>query len=145
VYKHPFDYSLKSKKVKRLNMSFGKMREFIELISTSPIKDAEGFVTNGDTVLANLRAYKEEHRRHKIMGEPGGVLNRDGAVQVPARPRPHGGTFNGDRLWRRPIPHPQRRGRKGARDVLGMPLREDRAVRLKFGLLQLQSYGTMVQ
>jgi hypothetical protein len=41
------------------------MREFIELISTSPIKDAEGFATTGDTVLANLRAYKEERHGTK--------------------------------------------------------------------------------
>jgi head-tail adaptor len=46
-------------------MSFGKIREFIELISTSPVKDAEGFATTGDTVLANLRAYKEERHGTK--------------------------------------------------------------------------------
>jgi head-tail adaptor len=40
-------------------MSFGKMNRFIELISTAPAKDAEGFVSTGDTVLANVRAYFE--------------------------------------------------------------------------------------
>ncbi len=40
-------------------MSFGKMNSFIEIISTVPAKDAEGFATIGDTVLANVRAYFE--------------------------------------------------------------------------------------
>ena len=40
-------------------MSFGRMNTPIEIISTTPIKDAEGFVTTGDTVLANVRAYFE--------------------------------------------------------------------------------------
>ncbi len=40
-------------------MSFGKMNSYIELISTTPIKDSEGFAATGDTVLANVRAYFE--------------------------------------------------------------------------------------
>lgn len=41
-------------------MSYGKMNCFIEIISTVPSKDDEGFVSMGDTILANVRAYKEE-------------------------------------------------------------------------------------
>lgn len=41
-------------------MSFGKMNTQINIISTAPVKDAEGFVTTGDTVLASVRAYKED-------------------------------------------------------------------------------------
>ena len=41
-------------------MSYGKMNTFIEIITTEPVKDAEGFVSKGDTVLASVRAYKEE-------------------------------------------------------------------------------------
>ncbi len=41
-------------------MAFGKMNSFIDIVTTAPIKDAEGFVTTGDTVLASVRAYKEE-------------------------------------------------------------------------------------
>ncbi|WP_296561427.1 head-tail adaptor protein [uncultured Acetobacterium sp.] len=41
-------------------MSFGKMNTFIDLITTQPIKDAEGFVSKGDTIIASLRAYKED-------------------------------------------------------------------------------------
>jgi SPP1 family predicted phage head-tail adaptor len=41
-------------------MSFGKMNSFIDIITTAPVKDAEGFVTRGDTVLASVRAYKED-------------------------------------------------------------------------------------
>ena len=41
-------------------MAFGKMNSFIDIVSAAPAKDAEGFVTTGDTVLASVRAYKEE-------------------------------------------------------------------------------------
>ncbi|WNF36827.1 head-tail adaptor protein [Bacillaceae bacterium IKA-2] len=41
-------------------MSYGKMNEFIDVISTEPVKDAEGFVTTGDNILASVRAYKED-------------------------------------------------------------------------------------
>jgi head-tail adaptor len=40
-------------------VSFGKMNSFIEIISTIPQKDAEGFAVAGDTVVANVRAYFE--------------------------------------------------------------------------------------
>jgi head-tail adaptor len=40
-------------------MSYGKMNTLIEILTTKPIKDAEGFATTGDTVLANVRAYFE--------------------------------------------------------------------------------------
>ncbi|SDN78706.1 head-tail adaptor protein [Acetanaerobacterium elongatum] len=41
-------------------MSFGKMNCFIDLISTEPVKDSEGFVTPGNTVVAHVRAYFEQ-------------------------------------------------------------------------------------
>ena len=41
-------------------MSVGKMNTFIDIISVEPVKDDEGFVNTGDTVLASLRAYKED-------------------------------------------------------------------------------------
>ena len=41
-------------------MSFGKMNTFIDIITTEPIKDSEGFVAKGDTLLASVRAYFEE-------------------------------------------------------------------------------------
>ncbi len=41
-------------------MSFGKMNALIDIITTEPTKDDEGFVSTGDTVLASVRAYKEE-------------------------------------------------------------------------------------
>ena len=36
------------------------MNTFIDIITTEPIKDDEGFVNTGDTILASLRAYKED-------------------------------------------------------------------------------------
>lgn len=41
-------------------MSFGKMNTFIDIISMQPIKDGEGFAIAKDTILASVRAYKEE-------------------------------------------------------------------------------------
>jgi hypothetical protein len=36
------------------------MNTFIDIIATEPVKDDEGFVTAGDTILASVRAYKED-------------------------------------------------------------------------------------
>ena len=41
-------------------MSYGKMNTFIDIITTEPVKDDEGFVNTGETVLASVRAYREE-------------------------------------------------------------------------------------
>ena len=43
-----------------VSMSFGKMNSFIDIISVEPVKDADGFVNHGDTVLASVRAYFEQ-------------------------------------------------------------------------------------
>lgn len=40
-------------------MSFGKMRTPVQILSTEAVKDAEGFSTQQDTVLANVWAYHE--------------------------------------------------------------------------------------
>ena len=41
-------------------MSIGKMNTLINIISTDPVKDSDGFVTHGDTVIASVRAYFEQ-------------------------------------------------------------------------------------
>lgn len=41
-------------------MSFGKMNTQIDIIATAPVKDADGFVSNGDDIVASARAYKED-------------------------------------------------------------------------------------
>lgn len=43
-----------------VEMSFGKMNTFVDVVSVEPIKDSEGFVRKGDNILASIRAYKEE-------------------------------------------------------------------------------------
>ncbi len=43
-----------------VNMSFGKMSSFIDIISAEPVKDADGFINHGDTVLASVRTYFEQ-------------------------------------------------------------------------------------
>lgn len=43
-----------------MNMSFGKMTTFIDIISTVTAKDSEGFARTSDTILASMRAYKED-------------------------------------------------------------------------------------
>ncbi len=40
-------------------MSIGKLNSFINIIATEPVKDADGFVSRGDTTLASVRSYKE--------------------------------------------------------------------------------------
>lgn len=40
-------------------MSFGKMKEVIEIVETKSIKDKYGFSSIQDTVLAKVKAYKE--------------------------------------------------------------------------------------
>jgi len=41
-------------------MSYGKMNTFIDIIASTPVKDAEGFSSSADSVLARIRAYKED-------------------------------------------------------------------------------------
>ena len=41
-------------------MSFGKMNTLVDIIRTASVKDTEGFVVSGDTILATVRAYREE-------------------------------------------------------------------------------------
>ncbi|GHU75203.1 hypothetical protein FACS1894188_05530 [Clostridia bacterium] len=36
-----------------------RLNTFIDIISTTPTKDAEGFTTHSDMVIASTRAYKE--------------------------------------------------------------------------------------
>lgn len=36
------------------------MNTQIDIISTAPAKDADGFVTNGDHIVASIHAYKED-------------------------------------------------------------------------------------
>ena len=43
-------------------MSFGKMQSFIQIYTTTSIKDEEGFMTQEEQLVVTLRAYKE-HRR----------------------------------------------------------------------------------
>jgi len=43
-----------------VTMSFGKMNTLVDIIQTAPVKDAEGFVVSGDTILATVHAYREE-------------------------------------------------------------------------------------
>ena len=43
-------------------MSYGKMNCSIDIVSTVPIKDGDGFAIKSDTILATVRACKEERR-----------------------------------------------------------------------------------
>jgi head-tail adaptor len=40
-------------------MSFGKMNTFIDIVEKVTIKDAEGFKTEVDNIVASVRAYRE--------------------------------------------------------------------------------------
>ena len=39
--------------------NIGQMNTTIDIITTEPYKDAEGFVTRGDRILATVKSYKE--------------------------------------------------------------------------------------
>ncbi|MDD4688513.1 MAG: head-tail adaptor protein [Eubacteriales bacterium] len=41
-------------------MSFGKLNTQIQILTSQPTKDADGFVTNSDTQVAEVRAYFEQ-------------------------------------------------------------------------------------
>ena len=41
------------------------MNTFIDIITIDPIKDDEGFVNTGDTIIASIRAYKEERHSNE--------------------------------------------------------------------------------
>ena len=43
-------------------MAIGRMNKNIDIVSTAPVKDAEGFVTKGDNIIATVRAYMDERR-----------------------------------------------------------------------------------
>ena len=47
-------------------MSFGKMNSFIDIISAENVTDSEGFSKKEETVLASIRAYKEERHGNKM-------------------------------------------------------------------------------
>ena len=47
-------------------MSFGKMNSFIDIISAENVTDSEGFSKRKETVLASIRAYKEERHGNKM-------------------------------------------------------------------------------
>ena len=42
-----------------VSMSFGKMNTFIDITQKVIIKDAEGFLTEVDNIVASVRAYRE--------------------------------------------------------------------------------------
>jgi head-tail adaptor len=47
-------------------MNFGKMNSFIQIISTTPVKDADGFASETDTILASVRAYREDRHGTEV-------------------------------------------------------------------------------
>ena len=42
-----------------VSMSFGKMNTLIDIVEKVTIKDAEGFRTEVDNIVASVRAYRE--------------------------------------------------------------------------------------
>ena len=43
-------------------MAIGRMSHYIDIITTEPVKDSEGFVNKGENILASVRAYMDERR-----------------------------------------------------------------------------------
>jgi hypothetical protein len=42
------------------------MNAFIQIVSTTSVKDADGFATETDTVLASVRAYREDRHGTEV-------------------------------------------------------------------------------
>jgi head-tail adaptor len=42
------------------------MNAFIQIVSTTPVKDADGFATDTDAVLASVRAYREDRHGTEV-------------------------------------------------------------------------------
>lgn len=47
-------------------MSFGKMKEIIEIVETKSIKDKYGFVSKEEVVVARVKAYKESKHANEM-------------------------------------------------------------------------------
>ena len=60
-------------------MSFGKMNSFIDIISPSIVTDTEGFSVKRDTILASVRAYREDRHGNR-MGQYGFVFRSNSIV-----------------------------------------------------------------
>ena len=49
-----------------MDLSFGKINSFIDIISIENVIDEEGFSEKKETVLASVRAYKEDRRGNRM-------------------------------------------------------------------------------
>jgi len=47
-------------------LSFGKMTEFLDIVETQQSKDAEGFNTSTDRIIASVRAYREDRHGSRV-------------------------------------------------------------------------------
>lgn len=47
-------------------MSFGKMNSFIDIISIENVIDEEGFSEKKESILASVRAYKEDRHSNRM-------------------------------------------------------------------------------
>ena len=47
-------------------MSFGKMNSFIDIISAENVIDSEGFSRRKETILASVRAYREDRHGNRM-------------------------------------------------------------------------------
>ncbi len=47
-------------------MSFGKMNSFIDIISAENVTDSEGFSRRKETILASVRAYREDRHGNRM-------------------------------------------------------------------------------
>ena len=54
-------------------MGLGKMMAFIDIVAVTAAKDDEGFATTTDTVLASVRAYKEDRQGRTVGSRDAGA------------------------------------------------------------------------
>jgi hypothetical protein len=63
-------------------MAYGKMNALIDIISTAPVKDADGFVTPRRYRSRFGEGIQRGPARERTLGEYGGVLRSDRDVPV---------------------------------------------------------------
>ena len=56
-------------------MGFGKMSTPIDIIETVQILDSDGFVSSTDTIIASVRAYREDRHGTKIWANRAAFTN----------------------------------------------------------------------
>ena len=71
-------------------MSFGKMNTFISIVEKQFTQDDEGFKTETDVTVAEVRAYREGRHGSEKLGQHGILFHCHRPFSIPRDTRRHG-------------------------------------------------------